>query len=175
MNNLILMLGFLCHFQNDTTCQERFLLEVFKDTTNHKSKFIVLNVIDSVGTKQKIILGNHSFYLSFKHYRSMSYPEYQKYVVEKVKSGKSFEYEDYKPIKGYVTVTKDKYVDYWFKKGKQEFLEHFFIKKRLFKMDYYSHFNAIISKLFEMGMLLSQVDNGYLVIVYELQCDLNSK
>ena len=88
------------------------------------------------------------------------------------KGNKVFNYTDYKDLKGYVSLTKDSKVKRISRSGPNKIIKYYFKNNVFDYQKYQVHFEAVVSKLFDYGVLISMVDNGQFGIVYKSECNL---
>ena len=90
-------------------------------------------------------------------------------MIQTLQSNSYIDYFEYRTLPGHVILTENKYVEGIFRKGETEFIRHFF-EKNIFKLKYLEHFEAVVSKLFDHGILVALGHNGVYEIVYHSEC-----
>jgi hypothetical protein len=170
MSNLLfsLIFGFFIN-SDDSSCIEKFHFAATKDTAHVGSTFIKFNVSDSSGNIITVLSPNYTTYAYFKIYKDLSLESYQKLMNQILKSNYYIDYFEFKKLRGHVILADNKYVDRIWRRGKSKFIRHFF-EKNVFKLEYQEYFEAVISKLFDYGILVALRHNGVYSIVYDCDC-----
>ncbi len=154
---------------NESTCFEKFHFAATEDTALIGSPFIKFDVLDSDGNRKTVLSPNYTAYAYFKNYKGLSLTSYQCLMIQTLQSNSYIDYFEYTTLPGHVVLTENKYVERISRKGKTEFIGHFF-EKNIFKLKYLEHFEAVVSKLFDYGVLVALGHNGVYEIVYDSDC-----
>lgn len=168
MNSVCFCVLLLFSVQNDSLCREKFFQKAIEDTTFISTNFLKINIIDSIGSDQRVLTRNQSLYLFLKHTRGIDYKQYQDFILDVLKRNKSLRYLDY-PELPHLILPANAYVNKIAKKGKKKFVAHFF-KNGVFRFKYQQYFESVVAQLFEYGILVSFGENGTQIITYEANC-----
>jgi hypothetical protein len=167
MNSLIFCLALIISTPKDTTCIDKFYDAALKDTIMMGTSYLKFTIVDSIGSKSVLAI-NHSLYYFFSHNKAMSYDAYQRFMKDVFSGKQTISLATFKELP-HVTLRKNKFVERVARKGKKRFINYFF-DRHVFKFKYQQHFEAVVGKLFDYGVLVVTVDNGAEAIVYDADC-----
>ena len=153
----------------DTPCMDKFYSNVVRDTTHVGAAFVKLNIVDSAGNNKSILTPNYTLYYFFNHNDGMSHESYQKFMRDVLSSRNRLNFQSYQKLPGHINLAEDEYVERIGRKGKKKFINHFF-DNNIFKFKHQRHFEAVVAKLFDLGVLVSFVHNGSRAIIYDAGC-----
>jgi hypothetical protein len=168
MNNVLFCLALIIHLTDTTSCRERFYEAATQDTSFLSSGFLKIYIVDSSNHLKTGLLLNQTFYLFMKRNKGLDYSEYRQFIKNFYESGKSLSYADFGEL-SYLLLRRDAYVDRIAKKGKKKFLSHFF-KNKVFKYKYGRHFESVVARAFDYGILIAHSENFVPVIIFSGDC-----
>ena len=168
MNSIIFCWVLIISSANDTACRQKFYEAALKDTIQMGAAYIKFTIVDSSGRKS-VLWPNDNLYHFFKRNHGMSFDSYEEFMKGVLNGKQSISSSTFKTLPPYLTLRKNKYVERIAKKGKKALINHFFYSS-VFKFKYQQHFEAVVAKLFDYGVLVATVDNGAQAIVYNADC-----
>lgn len=170
MNNLLfsLMMG-VCLNIGDTSCIEKFHFAATQDTALVGAPFVKYKVLDSMGNINTVLSPNYTLFAYFRNSQELSHKSYQELMISILNSDDQIDFLNYKMLPGHIVLTNDKYVERISRRGKKIFVRHFF-ERNVFKFKYQKHFETVVGKLFDYGVLVALGHNGSYTIIYDSDC-----
>ena len=175
MNTLILLFPILFNCPlDDSLCREDFYNRASRDSSFGGLTFLKIPFSNYNGVHKIGLIPNHSLYFFLRDKKGMSFENYKAFLGNFFRTNASLSYSDFGTLPQILEDRPDIYVEKIAGRGKSKFIGHFF-EGRVFKYaEHAEHFKAVVSKLFDKGILVTLSENGGFAISFEADCPLFS-